>query len=475
MATKQTILEKVIISSNDAPFEVPVNWVWCELGGISNFIDYRGKTPTKTDEGIKLITAKNVKNNQLNGEPEEFIAEEDYEKWMTRGIPKFGDILFTTEGPLGNVAQLNIEGKVALAQRIVTIQTKMNKEFLKYVLLSKSIQKVINSFATGTTVKGIKASNLKKIPIPIPPIKEQKRIVDSLDFSFCRISEVSGYLFKAKKFLEERHEALLKIAFRGELVNQDDSITNNFGLLNFIQEELMKEKKKKIEINPIAAEEQPYDIPESWVYLRIGDIIKITGGSQPTKSIFKYKYEEGYTRLVQIRDFKSNDYLTYVPNEYANRPFKEDDVMIGRYGPPVFQILRGLSGTYNVALMKAEVNPNIMTNDYLYYLLQEPRIQKAVIKDSARSSGQTGIRRELLESIVISIPPIEEQKKIVERLDIEFEKEKEIKFNIEQLEMQLKKMQESILQKSIRGELVEQRIEEGMGLDLLKEMIEKNL
>lgn len=87
--------------------------------------------------------------------------------------------------------------------------------------------------------------------------------------------------------------------------------------------------------------------------------------------------------------------------------------MIGRYGPPVFQILRGLSGTYNVALMKAAPKTKFLSKNFLFYLLQEPRIQERVIRDSDRTAGQSGVRKPLLESFIVGIPPVAEQRRIV--------------------------------------------------------------
>lgn len=140
-------------------------------------IDYRGKTPRKTNNGIPLITAKIVKKGRIE-EPNEFIAPEDYETWMRRGIPKPGDVVITTEAPLGEVAQLD-NRKVALAQRLITLRGKeglIDNTFLKYVLQSSFVQNNIKAKATGTTVLGVKQSEFKKVPLPVPPLSEQKAI-----------------------------------------------------------------------------------------------------------------------------------------------------------------------------------------------------------------------------------------------------------------------------------------------------------
>src|SRR5690606_8887567 len=91
-------------------------WEECNLEDNIKLIDYRGRTPQKTESGVRLITAKNVKLGYLQLEPQEFIAEDNYESWMTRGIPNVGDVIFTTEAPLANVAQIESNEKLAFAQ-----------------------------------------------------------------------------------------------------------------------------------------------------------------------------------------------------------------------------------------------------------------------------------------------------------------------------------------------------------------------
>ncbi|GJH42417.1 restriction endonuclease subunit S [Pasteurella canis] len=148
---------------------------------LDALIDYRGKTPTKTGFGIPLITAKVVKNGRLE-QATEFIAVEDYESWMSRGLPKIGDIVLTTEAPLGEVAQLKDE-KVALAQRIVTLRGKdkiLQNDFLLYLLQSKNIQEQLEARSSGSTVKGIKQSELRKLTLKIPSFSEQEFISGQL-------------------------------------------------------------------------------------------------------------------------------------------------------------------------------------------------------------------------------------------------------------------------------------------------------
>jgi len=148
---------------------------------VETIIDYRGKTPKKVSKGIPLITAKVVKGGRIET-PDEFIAPEDYEGWMRRGIPRAGDVLLTMEAPLGEVAQLD-ERKVALAQRLVALRGKtglLDNWFLKYLLQSALVQDQLKSRASGTTVLGIKQSELRKINLALPPIDEQRAMAHVL-------------------------------------------------------------------------------------------------------------------------------------------------------------------------------------------------------------------------------------------------------------------------------------------------------
>jgi restriction endonuclease S subunit len=143
--------------------------------GMEVIIDYRGKSPTKKVNGIPLITARVVKGGELL-EPNEFIAEEDYDGWMRRGIPKPGDVLFTTEAPLGEVARLDGR-KVALAQRLLVLRGKpslLDNSFLMHALTAPKVRYQINARSTGSTVRGIRQKELRKVMLPIPPIQLQR-------------------------------------------------------------------------------------------------------------------------------------------------------------------------------------------------------------------------------------------------------------------------------------------------------------
>jgi len=163
---------------------IPKEWEVDELDAVlERVIDYRGKTPTKTDSGIPLVTAKNVRMGFIDEEPREFIAERAYDTWMTRGIPRENAVLFTTEAPLANVAQLTTSKRIAFAQRIIILHcnSRMLDNFLKWLLMADGTRKRIFSKGSGSTVEGIKQSVFRRIRVTYPStIMEQENILHTL-------------------------------------------------------------------------------------------------------------------------------------------------------------------------------------------------------------------------------------------------------------------------------------------------------
>lgn len=147
--------------------------------------------------------------------------------------------------------------------------------------------------------------------------------------------------------------------------------------------------------------------------LRIEDVCDFVGGSQPPKSGFMNTPKDGYVRLIQIRDYKTDAFPTFIPTESTKKFCDAKDIMIGRYGPPIFQICRGLTGAYNVALLKAKPKKCI-DREYLYYFLKQEALFQYVDKLSARTGGQTGVDLVSLKKYPIHLPEdITDQQRLV--------------------------------------------------------------
>ncbi len=174
---------------------VPSSWEWRALADLVLFVDYRGKTPTRVQTGVRLITAKNVKKGFISLEPQEFLTQAEFKKWMTRGYPAVGDVLFTTEAPICNAAVVRLEEPFALAQRTISFRPygAIDPDFMVIQLLAELFQTILDKTATGLTAKGIKAAKLKRLPIAVPPMAEQRRIVAKVDelMALCNQLETS--------------------------------------------------------------------------------------------------------------------------------------------------------------------------------------------------------------------------------------------------------------------------------------------
>lgn len=415
----------------------PDSWTVCALGDLFKFIDYRGKTPNKTSTGIPLITAKNIRDGFINREPREYIAIEDYNSWMTRGIPEIGDIVITTEAPLGNVALIDISEKFALAQRSICLQNqnKIISKFTHFALRSPEFQKKLTTNSTGTTVSGIKASTLKTLTIPIPPLKEQKVIADQLDDMLSKVELIKKSLERIPQILKQFRQSVIADAVSGKLINPT-SRTKSFKVEQTWSHEVIG--------------------LHDWEQYKLSDLVKFIGGSQPPKSDFSSTPKEGYIRLIQIRDYKSDNHVVYIPINKAKRFVTKDEIMIGRYGPPIFQILRGLEGAYNVALMKAVPDEKIITKEYFYWYLQNYKLFNFIDAGSDRTAGQSGVNKKHLENYPIFVPSIPEQKLIVSQIEKLFDFAEKLEVQVTSAQNKINNLTQSILAKAFRGELTEQ-------------------
>lgn len=259
-------------------------------------IDYRGKTPKKTDCGIPLITAKIIKKGRLLP-VFEYIAEEDYDAWMRRGIPLPGDVVLTTEAPLGEVAQLDGR-KIALAQRVITLRGKqdvLDNTYLKYLLMSHDVQHQLDGRGSGTTVKGIKQSELREVMLTIPELSEQKAIAHMLGSLDDRI-ELNWQM-------NETLESMAQALFKSWFVDFDPVIDNALAVGNPIPGELSEraEVRRKVladgTANREAAKQFPAAfqltesmgwIPEGWCCGSILEKAKLLSGGTPKTSISEY-------------------------------------------------------------------------------------------------------------------------------------------------------------------------------------------
>jgi restriction endonuclease S subunit len=235
--------------------------------------------------------------------------------------------------------------------------------FMDYLLNSCIVLSQIYGTAQGGTRLSLRLSTLSEFEAEIPPLPVQKKIAEILS----GIDNTTIAIFKKKK----KNDLILRQAII-------DATTPHHG--------------------------------SSWHESRIGDVVEFQGGAQPPRSTFKFAPEAGHIRMLQIRDYKSDARATYIPLDLCKRFCDREDVMIGRYGPPNFQILRGKEGSYNVALIKAmPKDSGVLSKDYLYRFLQRGDLFVLMDTLSQRTSGQQGLDMDALKGFPMFIPDLATQ------------------------------------------------------------------
>ena len=322
---------------------------------LDKLIDYRGKTPKKTLSGVPLVTAKIVKNGTINGYTE-YIAEEDYDKWMVRGFPKVGDVILTTEAPLGEVALLK-EEKVALAQRIVCLRGKDNvldNTYLKYYLQSGKGQKSLSARESGTTVTGIKQAELRRVDIEYPAYDDQRRIASILT-SLDRKIELNN---KINADLEEMAQAIFKNWFVDFEPFKDGK---------FVDSELGM-------------------IPEGWKVGTLGDIVEFQNGFAFSSKDFS---ENGEYKIITIKSVQDGCLVTEGSSKVTEYPTKMPAYCKLQSG----DILLSLTG--NVGRCCLVTEPNLLLNQ---------RVAKIKAKESYDNSFSYALfRLKETKELLISI------------------------------------------------------------------------
>ena len=329
--------------------------------------------PTSAAGPFLYITSKNIREGGIDLSDVSYVDETTHSKIYSGCPVQNGDVLFVKDGVNTGTAALNtLTEPFSMLSSVALLRPqsdRLDPRYLVHWFNSPGGRHQMTRNMSGCAIRRLVLREIRRALIPVPPVSEQRRIAEILD----------------------RAEALR--AKRRATLAQLDTLAQSIFLDLF---------------------GDPATNPLKFPRTTLGKIVEFVGGSQPPRDTFTYEESPETVRLVQIRDFKSNAFKTYIPRRLARRHFDEDDVMIGRYGPPVFQILRGLSGSYNVALIKA-VPRNGVTKDFIFNLLQEKRLHSYVVGRSERTAGQTGVNLDLLENYPAYLPPISLQREFSNR------------------------------------------------------------
>ena len=380
-----------------------VDWKVVRLGDICRLINGRAYNKNELlDEGkYPVLRVGNFFSNRSWYYSD---LELDKDKYCNHG-----DLLYAWSASFG--PRIWEGGKVIYHYHIWKTEvdhTKVLKEFL-YHWFDWDTEKIKKDQGAGTTMVHVTKGSMEARSLLLPSLPEQKRIVAILNEAFAGISQA--------------------------IANTEKNLANARELFESYLNDVFTRKG------------------EGWVESTLGGVCSFEGGSQPPKADFSYELKEGYIRLIQIRDYKTDNHIVYIPKNKARRFCSTDDVMIGRYGPPLFQILHGIHGAYNVALMKAVPKEDLISKDYLYYFLKNGNILRYIINASNRAAGQIGLNKATLEPYPIAFPNLPKQSDIVSQLEELHEKAKSLENIYQQKLKALSELKQSILQKAFTGDL----------------------
>lgn len=280
------------------------SWSIHKLKEITTYVDYRGKTPEKSEQGVFLVTAKNIKNGFIDYNcSSEYISPNIYDEAMRRGKPELGDVLLTTEAPLGNVAQID-RTDIALAQRVIKFRGRsiLSNDFLKQNMLSDGFQRLLLSKAIGSTVLGIQGKVLHGLPLTVPSREEQQKIADFLTAVDTKIEQLT----RKEELLKQYKKGVMQKIFSQEIrFKADDG--SEFPEWEYLNgDELFQpisNKDHNSDLPVLAITQEHGAIPRDLIDYQI---------SVTEKSVSTYKVVEVGDFIISLRSFQGGiEYSDY--------------------------------------------------------------------------------------------------------------------------------------------------------------------
>ena len=502
---EQTLDEKLkmaIIPKEEEPYKVPDNWVWTRLGNITEKNQY-GYTAKSSNQGeVKYLRITDIQDNKVvwNDVPYCEIKEDEFEKFKL----KKDDIVIARTGATTGKSFLikEINHKSVFASYLIRVRgIKVLSEYLWDYMNANIYWQQITEFSSGIAQPGVNAQKLENLLIPLPPIDEQKRIVNKLDYFFDKIQKVKEIIEEIKEKNEARKESILSKAFTGELTAKwrADNIHSAKELLSKISDEKLsnweqecqkaeaegrkkptKPKLKSIDEMIVPNDEIPYEIPNNWVWTRLGDIAPYIQRGKSPKYVDESSIYVISQKCVQWTGFEL-DKARYTSDEvkYTEERFlKKGDILWNSTGTGTVGrvcILENIDENQKMVadshVTVVRTSNNVISKCILNYLISN-NVQNNLDSLTTGSTNQKELTLSSVKNLAIPLPPIEEQKEIVRILDNIFTKENLINELIS-LEDKIQALEKSILSKAFRGELGTNSSDDIEAMELLKEILQK--
>lgn len=423
------------IAEDEKPFEIPESWMWVRLGDItSKLTDGSHNPPPNTGKGVPVISAKNVKNGIITLENvDRFTDDDGFKKENPRtNIIKDDIIMGIIGGSIGNVAVYTHDVKVIAQRSIAIMRFLISTTFSKILLESPLIQNRLITSTSGSAQGGVYLGTLKNLPIPLPPLAEQKRIVAKIEELLPYIDRYEQAWSKLEqlnsRFPEDMKKALLQYAIQGKLVEQRPEEGTGEELFAQIQAEKQRliqagKSKKEKPLPEITEDEKPFDIPEGWKWCRLGSILyKLTDGTHSTPS-----YTTTGIPFLSVKDmssgklnFSSCKFISNIEHKelYSRCNPEYGDLLLTKVGstgiPVIVDTDKPFSLFVSVALLK--FNQHLVYNRFLQILINSPMVQLQVTDNTRGVGNKNWVMRDIANTIIV-LPPVAEQKRIVEKLE----------------------------------------------------------
>lgn len=420
------------ITDDEKPFDIPESWEWVRLGDLFDITSSKRVMKSEwKDTGIPFYRAReivSIKNHRPLKDPI-FIDKKTYEgKIKISGKPNINDILLTGVGTLGVPYIVDNDKKFYFKDgNIIWLKNliNLNPKFISYVVQSPYMLKKINN-GRGTTVATLTIVRSNNLLIPLPPLEEQSRIAAKIAQLFALLRKVESSTQQYAKLQTLLKSKVLDLAMRGKLVEQDPHDEPASVLLEKIKAEkrkMIKEKKikKSKPLPPITDDEKPFDIPDSWEWVRLGNIAKrITDGTHnpPPNS------HEG-KQVISAINIKKGKIDFSLSNRFVSEDqfLKEDKRTNIRKGDVLLTIVGSLGNAAVVDTDKlftaqrsvAVISSNILSK-FLYYVLISAMF-KTQIFANAKGTTQKGIYLSKLINLKLPLPPLAEQNRIADKID----------------------------------------------------------
>ena len=440
---KKKDLVETPISEDEKPFEIPESWEWVRLGNVSEIA--RGGSPrpikeylTESPDGLNWIKIGDTdKGGKYINSCKEKIKPEGLKK--TRMVHP-GDFLLTNSMSFGRPYITNIEGCIHDGWLMISPYAgAFDQSYLYYVLSSAFAHKQFNSKVAGAVVQNLNSDKVAESLIPLPPLAEQQRIVAKIEELMPKVEEygkAQEALDKLNAELPEKlKKSILQEAIEGRLVPQDPNDEPASVLLDKIRKEkaqLVKEgklKKKDLVETPISEDEIPFEIPESWEWVRLGNVCDyLHRGKSPKYGIQKKlpiiaqkcnQWDKIYTDRCLFSD------ITNIEKYTSEQYLQVGDVIInstgggtvGRTGiieDYVFDNYPQFVADSHVTVVRAN---KLINSKYVYYFLVSPYIQLGIEDRCSGSTNQIELGTNTIFNYLIPLPPLAEQHRIVERIE----------------------------------------------------------